>query len=211
MQRRAGEVLAALAAGDADLVARLEAALADASLRRRWGAAWTLGRLGPPPSACLPVLVEAMAEADGDLRWAAATLVVAMHGTPGLEERLHALVSDGNASQRKMALYCLRDLAAPSARLDGLAAAALGDVEPGVRLAAMALGARCAAHRRAMAAHLAARLADADAGVRRAAAAVLGRFGERTPAVETALAQAAAGDDAALARVAAAALTALRT
>lgn len=210
VQRRAGGVLATLAAEAPELVARLEATLADASLRRRWGAAWTLGRLGPPPAACLPVLVEAMAEADGDLRWAAATLVVAMRETPGLEQRLHALAKDGNAPQRKMALYCLRDLAAPSATLDALAAAALADPESTVRLAAMALAARLPSDRTAVAARIAARLDDADAGVCRAAAAVLGRFGERTPPVVAALTRAAGRDDPVLARAATGALAALR-
>jgi hypothetical protein len=210
LQRRAGEVLATLAATAPALVARLEATLGDASLRRRWGAAWTLGRLGRPPAACLPVLEEAMADADGDLRWAAASLVVAMRGTPGLEQRLQALATQGNAPQRKMALYCLRDLAVPSAALDALAAGALADPEGTVRLAAMALAARLPADRPAVAERIAACLDDAEPGVCRAAAAVLGRFGERTPSVVTALTRAAGSDDAMLARAAAAALAALR-
>jgi len=211
VQRAAADALlcAAEQGAAADVCARLVAALGDASPRRRWGAAWTLSLLGPPPPACLPVLVDVIGHADGDLRWAAAAVLLAMRDEPTLVPRLVALAGDGNPVQRKMALYCLRDLDAGGAEPAAAARRALDDPDAGVRLAALAAALRLGGDAHTLAAAVAARLDDADAGVRRAAAATLGRLGVANDVVRAALARAIDGDDAALARAARAARTRL--
>ena len=208
VQRPAADAFAALHRRGVDVRSVLDAALVSADPRRRWGAAYAFSRLGASPPGLVPVLLEALATDDGDTRWAAAGILVAL-GLPELPGQLLALSGSESAAQRKMALYCLRDLGAASPEAEVALHAALADPDPGVRLAGMAALARLAADREAAAGRVAALLADADAGVRRAAAATLGRLGVASPAVLTALRRARAGDDPSLARAAGGALDAL--
>jgi HEAT repeat protein len=209
VQRPAADVLAALAAGDPRVRPLLDEALAAPSLGRRWGAVYALSRAGAPmPAGALGVLVEVLGLADGDMRWAAAAIIVAM-GAQAVEA-LVALARDGNAAQRKMALYCLRDLAVGTADVLERARRGLDDVDVGVRLGAMAALARLAAPADAARA-IVGRLTDADAGVRRTAAATLGRLGTADAAIVGALTAAAEADDPVLARTARRALDRLST
>jgi HEAT repeat protein len=202
VQRAAADACAALAGAGVPMGDRLRAALAAESFRLRWGAAYALALPGPPPTECLPVLLETLAQADGDLRWAAAGLVVRMAGQPGVEAALRALLLGPSAAGRKMALYCLRDLGAASPEVRTAAAAALADPDTGVRLAALATVAALALDRADAATGLAVLLDDPDPGVRRAAAATLARFAPHPAAVHAALERAAASADVMLARAA---------
>jgi len=171
-------------------------------MRRRWGAAFALSMLGEPPPESAAALLEALGCDDGDIRWAAADILRRLQGRPDLLDRLCALLREGNAAQRKMAAYCLRDL---DARRDVVApalSAALDDSEPAVRLAAMSALARLCVDRAAAARRIALRLSDVDAGVQRAAAATLGQLGERSEPVLAALRAAAGSSDTSLQRAA---------
>ncbi len=209
-QRAAADALVAVARRGRDLEALLDRALADRSPRRRWGAAYVCAQLGPVPVRCLPVLLDTLAEPDGDLRWASLAILREQRGLPGLRDALHALARGQRALQRKMALYCLRDLGQRDATLEGELVAALDDGDAGVRLAAMSALVALADDGQGAAAALTRRLEDSDAGVRRAAAASLGRLGVAGPLVEAALERAGLASDRSLARAAAAALGALR-
>jgi len=200
VQRRAAEAFAALARAGVAVRPWLERALGDASLRRRWGAAYTLSLLGAPPPACLPVLLETLADPDGDLRWAAAGIVLQMRDDPALEPALVGLLGGSGGAGRKMALYCLRDLPASSSGARAAATRALADPDVGVRLAAVATVAALAAGDAPGC--LVALLDDPDAGVRRATAAALARLAPHAPAVRDALERAAGRDDRALRRIA---------
>ena len=208
-QRRAAEVLAAVARAGQDVGPLLEQGLADGSARRRWGAAYACSVMGATSPACLPILLEALGSDDGDVRWAAATIIRSLPGyqdvVPELRARVHAL----SPLQRKMALYCLRDLSAQASGLDDELLAALRDDEPAVRLAALSTVTVLAQDRQAAARAVMGRLDDADAGVRRAAAAALGRLGPAEPAIIEALQRARDGADPALTRAAARALVLL--
>lgn len=208
VQRRAAEALAVLAAAGVSVRDAIAPVLTAPVLRTRFGGAYALSLLGTTPVACVPVLLDALGTDDGDLRWAAATILLPF-GTAVLLEPLRGLLRDGNTAQRKMALYCLRDLAPTPVGVDPELAAALADPDAPVRLAAMAALARLGVDRAAVARALTPLLDDADVGVRRAAAATLGRVGVGNEQVRAALARAAAGDDPPLARAAAAALTRL--
>jgi HEAT repeat protein len=200
-QRGAAETLAALArAGNAG--ALLDQALADTVPRRRWAATYARALLGPLPPACLPILLEALGDDDGDLRWASAAILRAQVELSELPVALRGLLGSRNPLQRKMALYCLRDLAVPDASMEPALTAALDDAETGVRLAAMSALAALATDRGAAAAALVRRLDDPDAGVRRAAAAAVGRLRVGDVATRAALERASAADDPALARAA---------
>jgi len=209
VQRRAAEALAAVGAPADALRARLAAP----AFRTRWGAAYALSVGAAPPAEVLPILLEAFGEDDGDVRWAAATILVRLVDVGTVVHALRALAATGNVAQRKMALYCLRDLrGGPDASPGAVATVtgALADPAPPVRLAALASLPAVAVDRAAAARAALRLLDDPDAGVRRAAAAALGKLGTGAPEVRRALDAAAAGEDPALARAARRAREALR-
>jgi len=206
VERPAAEAFAALAARGAVVGDVLLAALASPLPRRRWGAAFALSLAGDPPAATLPVLLETLGVDDGDLRWAAAGIVVRLRDRAAPVEGLRALLTGGNAAQRKMALYCLRDLGTRTPEVEQEVLQALGDEDRDVRLAAIATLARLARYRGAAAANLVHALETGDERVRRAAAAGLGALGERSAPVLAALRAAGASADRSLRRAAEAAL-----
>jgi hypothetical protein len=208
-QRRAAEVLATVARAGQDVGPLLEQGLADGSARRRWGAAYACSVAGAMSPACFPILLEALGSDDGDVRWAAATIIRSLPVHPDVVGELRALAHAPSALQRKMALYCLRDLSAQASGLDDELLAALRDDTPAVRLAALSAVTALARDRRAAARAVTERLDDESAGVRRAAAATPGRLGPVEPAVIEALRRARDGADPALTRAAASALVLL--
>jgi len=210
IQRRAAAAFAALSARGVDVRPVLLAALASDEPPRRWGAAYACSLLGTPPAQVLPVLLTTLGCEDGDLRWAAASILVRMKGE-ALVDELRALLTAGNAAQRKMAVYCLRDLEARVADVEHALFAALDDPDSGVRMAAMSALARLSADRHTVALRVVGVLNDTDPGVRRAAAAILGSLGDRSAAVLAALRAAAAGPDPSLQRAAARSLRLLES
>lgn len=208
-QRGAAEALAGLARRGQPVDELLARGLRDPGWRRRWGAAYASSLLGAPGPACIDVLLAALGDGDGDLRWASAAILCRPPVPSGLIPTLRGCLRSANPRQRKMALYCLRDLRAAGDGLDGELTAALDDPDPGVRLAAMAALVALAADRAAAAPRLARRLDDPDAGVRRAAAASLGRLGVRDAVGVAALRRACTSGDGALVRAASRALAML--
>ena len=210
VQRPAAEAFASLAARGLAVAPVLLRALEAPAVRQRWGAAFALSLLGPPPPRVLPVLVETLGCDDGDLRWAAARILPRVADRDATVVLLGDLLRTGNAAQRKMSLYCLRDLEARSPAIEDEVVARLEDADGDVRLAAMTTLARLATDRGRAAARLLAILERDTPPLRRAAAAALGALGHRSEAVVAALRAAAAGEaDAALARAAERALGAL--
>jgi len=110
VQRPAAEAFATLAARDQTARAALDGALASGTLRQRWGAAFALSLGSDPPPAIVPVLLDTLGADDGDLRWAAAAILLGLRDRDPVAAGLRGLLDAGNAAQRKMALYCLRDL-----------------------------------------------------------------------------------------------------
>jgi HEAT repeat protein len=209
VQRPAAEAFAALAARGTPVEALLLRVVETGAARQRWGAVYALARFSRLPPAALPILLESLGSADGDLRWATAELLLRLPEQAVLVERLRELVAAGNPAQRKMALYCLRDLGARRPDVERAVLAALADGDRDVRLAAVTTLVRLASARDIAADRLIALLATDDLRVRRAAAAALGSLGESAPRVLAALEAAASGDDAALRRAAEGALRAL--
>jgi HEAT repeat protein len=206
VQRPAADACAALAAQGIDVRPVLAAALASPLARQRWGAAFALARMGTPPPETLPVLLETLGGDDGDLRWAAAAILRRLPEQPAVVEALVGLVRAGNGAQRKMGLYCLRDLGARGAELEQAALWALGDAQHDVRLAAIAWLVRHAVDRAAVADRLLVALTGDDPQLARAAAAGLGTLGEGSPRVVSALRAACATPDPSLRRAAEGAL-----
>jgi HEAT repeat protein len=210
VQRPAAEQLADAARTDDAVRARLLENVRGEDARRRWGAGYALALLEPMAVEAVPVLLEALGSPDGDLRWASARLLTrADRRPPGLGDALAALAAGSSPLQRKMALYCLRDVGAAVPVDRALLVRALGDTEASVRLAAMAAVAVLLPATRDTAELLVPLVEDRDGGVQRAAAATLGRLGVRTDAVVTRLSRARASADRTLARVAGEALSRL--
>jgi HEAT repeat protein len=181
VRRRAADALAAVARRDPAIVAAIRPGLTSANHRIRFGAAYALGAVGDEALTLdtAAALSEALGSSDGDLRWAAAELMVRLGRAHPQEIRaeLLALVSSANPAARKMALYCLRDLGARGAGVLQAAAAALRDLDAHVRLAALALLSGSFAENDTAAQLMLDRLkSDREVGVRRAAAVALGNL-----------------------------------
>jgi HEAT repeat protein len=216
LQRRAAEALAAVASHDARVVEKLRATLSHTEPRMRWGVAYALGLVtldGVLDLAAMPNLVEALSSNDGDVRWAAAELVVRLgkEHREAVSTQLIALARNSDPNARKMALYCLRDVGGPREELLGIAEACCADHHSIVKMAALSLLTRIGdAGERST--NLAVRLMqnDPDAGVRRCAAVALGHLGNHSTLVTDALVRAAKIDgDVSMQRAANGALTRL--
>lgn len=141
----------------------------------RWGAAFAMHRAGLGGAPVQAVALEALASDDGDVRWAASSMLVAAtrHDT-ALVATLRELAACDNRIARKMALLTLAEAGHCD---EGTAFRALDDGDALVRIAAITALGRGAAPGRATLDVLAALAArDADGAVRRAAAAVRKRL-----------------------------------
>jgi HEAT repeat protein len=212
VRRRAADALVAAARRDPSLVAAIRPNLKSCDPRIRFGTAYALGTIG---SAAFTIdtaepLHEALGNPDGDVRWAAAELIVQLgrRYPSQIGAELLALARTGNPAARKMSIYCIRDLGLADDKILDTATAAARDDDVHVRLAALALLAETFAQQEAAATLMLERLdTDRDPGVRRAAAIALSGTRCRSARVVEALQQAAsqAWDDS-LARAARAAL-----
>lgn len=201
VQKRAAEAFAALHRKGIKVEPVLLPALASDDLRQRWGATFALAMIGPLPSQAMTTLTECLGLEDGDVRWAAAYLLM-QTGQDGLPTRLVDLLRGGNPQQRKMAAYCLRRLGPRSIQIDEALNDALHDSSPVVRLAALAGVSALTTDSVASARRVVALLDDLDPGVRRAAAVALGELGAALPEVLAALDRATSGGDPSLRRAA---------
>src|SRR5262245_59106725 len=93
-RRQAAEALGELGRGDPEIRDRLVTELATGPLERRWSVAYALFLAGERSERLWPVLLESIASSDGDLRWAASRLVVALE-VPDLTARLLGALAGG--------------------------------------------------------------------------------------------------------------------
>ncbi|HEX5066978.1 MAG TPA: HEAT repeat domain-containing protein [Myxococcota bacterium] len=109
----ASKALSRIGARHGGVTAALGAALRGPDPRARLLAALAIARLGPPPLKLLPALVDALALPDGDLRFAAARLLVDLGRLePEVLGMLCALVAGVERPDvRRMAVFALRELA----------------------------------------------------------------------------------------------------
>jgi len=213
VQRGAAAQLVRFAPGSPEIEPALIDKLAAADPRLRWTAAFTLAQLNLSEPFPLPVLIENLGHEESDLRWAAATAVLrlaVLH--PRVTEEMVRLAGTGNAVQRRMALYCLRDLGETGQEAQAAYFSSLADPEPMVRLAGLScLGKLKIVTGSAQDTLLRLLEADPDPGVRRATAVTLGQVGDSAPAVMEALMRATRQADASLRKAAAGALERLLT
>jgi HEAT repeat protein len=197
IQRRAIDELVAIAtSGDPLVIEKLRASIVSADRRVRWAAAYALGQIGAGAFAMdsADVLCEAMADDDGDIRWAATNLMVRLgrENLAQISTRLLKLAADSDHNARKMALYCIRDLEIAGADLLAVLERAAHDADIHVRLAAIAVLSRIRdASGQSVRIILGCMKSDPDAGVRRAAASALGNIQDAGAEAMAALASAA--------------------
>ena len=138
--RHAASAALARLAPDHEVVSDvLRRALHDDDPRRRWTAAFTKARLAPPDPGLLPALVDALSAPEADVRWAAARILVDLGRLhrEALPVALDLARGDPNPRVRRMALFCLRELAPEEpATLDVLLEASR-DRDPKLRRAAL--------------------------------------------------------------------------
>jgi hypothetical protein len=137
VSQAAGDALAAIGRSH-DVRPELRAALHSAESARRLAAALTWARLEPPDPRLLPALVDALALADSKRRWAAARLLVETGRLHGEVLPLLLGLSQGHedAVVRRMARYCLRELAPDEAEVARALLAGTGDSDMRARRAA---------------------------------------------------------------------------
>lgn len=181
VRRRAADSLAAALAGGDIEADSLRPSLTSPSREVRWGVAFALRSSGRRDAALLEAWMEALGNEDGDVRWAAAAIVIeAARGEESLRDRLLTLASSGGPLSRKMALFCL---CAAGPRDASPFLAALSDEDSFVRLAALtSLGRLGVRDDDVIGAIAAIGSGDCEPRVRRAAVAVLDRLRRGHPA-----------------------------
>jgi hypothetical protein len=182
--RAASEALARIGARHGGVQAALSAALRGGEPRARLYAALAIARLEPPPIKLLPALIDALALADGDLRFAAARLLVDLGRLqPEVLALLLSLVAARERPEvRRMAAFALRELAPDREETARALLEASRDGDPALRRAALASLAALWEPGAAVLARLCEALdGDPDAAARALAAAALGELGAAHP------------------------------
>jgi HEAT repeat protein len=136
--REAVETLIPMATGVRDVAARLCAALDAAPAEKRWPIAYVLAHVSPLSTSCVDALKGALGLSDPDIRWAVVLLLVrlAKKPEPAVAAHLIELLHSGSPTQRRMAVYCLRDIGVEESLRVALQYA-LADSDPLVRVAAV--------------------------------------------------------------------------
>ena len=182
--RAASDALVAIGRSRGGVEEALRRALHGDDPGRRFGAAFTAARLDPPGPRLLPALVEALASPDGDVRWAAARLLVEAGRVHGEVLPLLLGLARGAESPavRRMASFALRELAPDRPEAADVLVAAASDADVHVRRAATTALASLLDPPRRVAAHLLRALEhDPDAATRRLAALALAELGAGRP------------------------------
>jgi HEAT repeat protein len=135
--RAAVDALISLASISPDLQPILDQRLNESGHRNYWPAAYVLGHLPHPSGPVIRNLIEALDHREPDIRWAIALLLVRIAKTEGdLINVLIDLCATGTANQKRMALYCIRDLTLSDAVSLAALLESLRDADPTVRVAA---------------------------------------------------------------------------
>jgi HEAT repeat protein len=207
--RQSVDALVALAANRPELRGEVAAAMARAPADKRWPMAYVLAQIAPLDDACFAALKDALDTTDPDIRWAVVVLLVRLAKERGgdVAARLIALTQSGTPTQRRMAVYALRDIASNDAASQQAVRNALGDADAMVRVAALTSLKVFPDLAPAVVGEILRMLdGDPDVRVRATAAMALAQSGMKSKAIRNALEAAAGGGDANVAKAAKAAL-----
>lgn len=210
--RQAAETLISMALYLPQLTERLNRLLIDTPEERRWPIAYVLAHISPPSSSCLNVLKETLDSGDPDIRWAVGLLLVRLgKANRGIVTHLLDLLKTGTPTQRRMAVYCLRDIDLKDTCSLQALLESLRDPEPLVRVAAVtSLKLRPEIGKDGLDSLLRLFLEDPDSRVRYTAALALAQLGAPTDEIRAALKDASRSEDPQLKKAANAALDLLQ-
>jgi hypothetical protein len=210
--RKAVDALIALAQTSAEVRDRLHRRLREPHINNPWAVAYILAQLPQPSHNVIQQLLEDLAHPDADIRWAIGLLLVRLATRDqAIERELRRLCAAGNAMQRRMAIYCLRDLNLQDGASAEVFFLALRDVDPLVRIAAAAgLKKKAQLDAREKDALLTVFVKDPDSRVRSVAAVTLAQAGAPSEVFLQALNLAAESEDEQMRRAADAALSLLQ-
>jgi HEAT repeat protein len=136
--RKAVDALISIAADDPRIATTLSALLKDPSRKNRWPIAYILASLPSPTQSSIQVLTETLDHRDPDIRWAVALILIRLAKTDRqVLKLLIELASKGTATQRRMAIYSLRDVGLTDGESVQILMDALHDPDPMVRVAAV--------------------------------------------------------------------------
>ncbi|HEX7231661.1 MAG TPA: HEAT repeat domain-containing protein, partial [Candidatus Binatia bacterium] len=164
---------------------------------KKWPIAYVLGHLPEPAQSVIRSLLDALDHRDADIRWAVALLLVRIaKSAPQTLNKLIDLCATGTANQKRMALYCIRDLMLSDPQSLAALLRALVDVDSTVRVAAaIALKSRSDLDRSGRNSLLQRYLNDKEIKVRHAAAIALADLGETSAEFLAALQEAIVAED----------------
>lgn len=210
--RAAVDALISLAAQWIDLRAALEQRLIDPERQNHWPVAYILGHLPRPSPGVVQALLDGLDHREPDIRWAIGLLLVRMAKAEShLVKPLMKLCAGGTANQKRMAIYCIRDLNLADAGSLELLLQSLSDDDATVRVAAAtSLKTRADIDASGRKALLDVLSDDPETKVRNAAAITLAQLGSPSEEFLRALEKAGKSDDAQLKKAASAALALLQ-
>jgi len=206
--RAAVDSLIAASSQDLRIAQLLHQLLLERKRKNLWPIAYILAHLPETSVPCLEVLLDALGDPDPDIRWAILLLLVRLgQKDRALVGRLLDLSRTGSPTQKRMALYCIRDLKLQDPRSLQALRASLNDPEPAVRVAGVtSLRTRPDISREETEELLRLLKEDRDVRVRCSAAMILAQIGGTAEEVHTALRAAASNGDPRLRKAARAAL-----
>src|SRR5437867_4436756 len=195
--RAAVDALISLATTSPNTQQILHQRLIETGHRNYWPAAYILGHLPHPSGAVIRNLIEALDHREPDIRWAIALLLVRIVKKEGdFLNLLVELSKTGTANQKRMALYCIRDLALSDSVSLAALREALGDTDPTVRVAAaICLKLRSDLDDAGKTLLLQVYLTDTELKVRNTAAVALANLGSPAPEFLNALRTASESDN----------------
>jgi HEAT repeat protein len=175
----------------------LSRCLGEERRKQKWSVAYVLAHLPQPSRRAITILLDALDHRDADIRWAIALLLVRIAKTqPDLVSDLLELCAGGTGNQKRMALYCLRDLDLSDAKSAAALLGALLDADITVRVAAaISLKSRLDIDRAGKNVLLKVYLNDRATRVRNAAAITLASLGDSSEEFLSALQEALVADD----------------
>ncbi len=177
--RAAVDELIVLAANAEQVREILDRRLVEPDHKNYWPVAYILGHLSKPSGVAIRTLLQTLDHREPDIRWAISLLLVKIAKREGsVVNLLIDLSRNGTANQRRMAVYCLRDLELNDAASLQAIFDLLSDSDTTVRVAATtSLKNRSDDNERVRQALLKSYLSDGDIKVRNAAAVTLASFG----------------------------------
>jgi len=206
--RAAVDQLIGLARESARVRTALDDRLTESGHRNYWPVAYILAHLPQPSGAAIRNLLDTLDHRQPDIRWACSLLLAKIaQSETAVIELLIELSRNGTANQKRMAIYCLRDLALNDPASLQAILTSLSDSDTSVRVAAAtSLKNRTDDADRVRDALLQRYLIDVDIKVRNAAAVTLAHIGSPSEAFLLALREAIESDDSQARKAAAIAL-----